>query len=103
MVKNSQAYFPDEPCGTSEYQLQDNLSFQKFVFDAPGLPASIRIDPFGKSVLRSYRVEIAFQKVMLAADKEPFLVPRQVTAKLETNKGSVEITSTYEAKSSSPR
>ncbi|HEV2987016.1 MAG TPA: hypothetical protein VG759_01135 [Candidatus Angelobacter sp.] len=102
MEKNPQVYFPDDVCGTSEYQLQDNLSFQKFVFDAAGLPASVNIASLGKSILRSYHVEIAFQKVTLAGDKEPFLVPKQVTAKLESNKGSVVITSLYEPKSSSP-
>jgi hypothetical protein len=103
MEKNPQVYFPDDVCGTREYQLQDNLSFQKFVFDATGLPATVKIETLGKSILRSYHVEIAFQKVTLPGDKEPFLVPKQVTAKLESNKGNVEITSLYEAKSSNHR
>jgi len=101
MQKNPQVYFPDDACGALEYQLHNTLSFQKFVFDADGLPALVTIEPFGKSTLRRYHVEIEFQKVLLAGDNQPFLAPRQVTAKLETNKGSLEITSVYEAKDAS--
>ena len=56
---------------------------------------------FSESTLRRYHVEIEFQKVLLAGDNQPFLAPKQVTAKLETNKGSLEITSVYEAKDAS--
>lgn len=98
MQKNPQVYFPDATCGPLEYQLLDSLSFQKFVFNADGLPALVTIEPFGKSTLRRYHVEIEFQKVLLSGDNQPFLAPKQVTAKLETNKGNLDITSIYEAK-----
>lgn len=103
MQKNPHVYFPDGACGTLEYQLHENLSFQRFVFDADGLPALVTIEPFGKAMLRSYHVEIDFQKALLAGDGQPFLVPKQVTAKLETNKGKLEIMSIYEARGADSR
>ncbi len=98
MQKNPKVYFPDEVCGPFEYQLHDALTIHKFVFDADGLPALIMIEPFGKATLRRYHVEVEFQKALLAGDSQPFLAPKQVTAKLETNKGNLEITSAFEAK-----
>jgi hypothetical protein len=98
MEKNPDIYFPDDACGPSEFQMHDDLSFHKFVFDASGLPVSVRIGPLGKSTLRRYHVEVEFQRIMLAGDKDPFLVPRQVTATLETDKGKLVISSAYDAK-----
>ena len=98
MEKSPEMYFPDDVCGPSEFQLHEDLSFHKFEFDAAGLPVSIRTGPFGKSKLQRYHVEVEFQKIMLMGDKEPFLVPKQVTATLETAKGKLVISSQFEAK-----
>lgn len=91
-------YFPNVACGISEFQLQSDLSFQKFVFDASGLPVLINVDPIGQCSLERYHVEIDFQKIYLPGEKEPFLVPQQVLVTLETDKGRIEIASTYEPK-----
>ena len=89
-------YFPDGICGIAEFKLHEDLSFQQFAFEAPGLPVSTRIDGLGQCTLQRYHVEIEFQKVTLPGDKEPFLVPKQVTATLNTNKGNIVIASAYE-------
>jgi hypothetical protein len=98
MEKNPDTYFPDYACGPGEFQLRDDLSFYKFAFDASGLPVSMKVGPLGKSTLQRYHVEVEFQRVMLPGDKEPFLVPKEVTATLETDKGKLVISSVYEAK-----
>jgi hypothetical protein len=98
MSKRAQWYGPDHVCGASEYQLLRDLSFQKFTFDQAGLPAPVKMEPFGNCMLRRYHAEVEFQKVMVPEDKEPFLVPKQVTATLETDKGTIVIFSVYEPK-----
>ena len=89
-------YFPDGICGTVEFQLHHDLSFQKFAFEAPGLPIPTKLDSVGQCTLQRYQMEIEFQKVTLPGDTEPFLIPKQVTTTLETNKGNIVIASAYE-------
>lgn len=89
-------YFPDGFCGIAEFQLDNDLSFQKFAFEAPGLPITSKIDGVGQCILQRYHTEIEFQKVTLPGVKDPFLVPKQVLTTLETNKGNIVIASAYE-------
>lgn len=98
MTQKTLFYMPDELCGTSAFELHNDLKFQKFAFEIAGLPAPVKIDPFGQCTLQHYRVEIEFQSVTLPGDKEPFLIPRQSSAHLETNKGVILITSVFEPK-----
>jgi len=91
-------YMPEHRCGLSEFQVGGDLSFQKYTFDLSGLPAPIDIDAFGACILQRYHAEVEFQSVEVAGEKEPFLVPRLVTATIETNKGKIVIASVYEAK-----
>lgn len=93
--QNSKWYFPDNACGDSEFQLDKDLRFKQFAFQASGLPAQVDLAPFGRCNLKSYHAELEFQEVTLPQDKAPFLVPKQVTATLETDKGTVVISSMY--------
>lgn len=92
-------YFPDHTCGETEFELDDNLRFKSFAWEAPSLPAAVKLDPLGRCTLRRYHAEVEFQSVTIDGDKEPFLVPRQVTATMETDKGIIVIASAYEPKS----
>jgi hypothetical protein len=96
--RNSRWYFPDDLCGRSQFQLGDKLAFQRFSYEVPGLPASVRLDPFGRCTLRRYHTDMSFQSVNLPGEDEPFLVPKQVTATLETDKGTIVISSSYRPK-----
>ena len=96
MEKKAELYFPDDLCGPGEFELHEDLSFEKFVFNVPGLPVPIKIAPLGKSTLKRYHAEVEFQKIILPGDKDPLLVPKQVTATLETDKGKIVISSAYE-------
>ena len=100
MKEHTEMYVPDHPgCNSSDFQLSaEDLSFRKFTFDVAGLPAAVKLNPLGDCTLQRYRAEIEFQKIMLPGDKEPLLVPKQVIATLETNKGNIVISSTYEKK-----
>jgi hypothetical protein len=89
-------YVPDHRCGSGEFLLNSDLSFQKFTMDVAGLPASVELDPFGQCTLQRYHAEVEFQSVAVQGQKEPFLVPKLVTATIETNKGKIIITSVYE-------
>lgn len=91
-------YFPDHTCGGTEFELDNDLSFRRFAWEAPGLPAAVKLDPLGQCTLRRYHAEVEFQSVTIQGDKEPFLVPRQVTAIIETDKGTIVIASAYEPK-----
>ncbi|MGE5324760.1 MAG: hypothetical protein ACM3SW_17975 [Actinomycetota bacterium] len=94
-MKQPQFYIPDHPCGPGEFLLGKDLTFQEFSFDVPGLPAPVKLDPFGHCTLRSYHADVTFQSVNLPGESDPFLVPKQVTATLETDKGTIVISSTY--------
>ncbi|HEY6969375.1 MAG TPA: hypothetical protein VJA94_09225, partial [Candidatus Angelobacter sp.] len=98
MKENTEMYVPDHPgCNNSEFQLHtEDLSFQRFSFDVIGLPASVRLHPLGDCTLQRYHAEVEFQKIILPGDKDPLLVPKQVTAILETDKGKIVISSVYE-------
>ncbi len=91
-------YVPDKRCGLSEFQVGGDLSLQKYTFDLSGLPAPLEIDAFGPCILQRYHAEVEFQRVEVPGEKEPFLVPKKVTASLETSKGKVLIVSEYEPK-----
>lgn len=99
MKDHGEWYVPDHKCGPSEFHLNNDPSFQKFIIDVDGLPASVTLDAFGPCTLQRYHAEVEFQSVMMQGQKEPFLVPKLVTATLETNKGKIIITSTYEPNS----
>jgi len=81
--RNSRWYFPDDLCGPSEFQLTKDLAFQEFSYEASGLPAPVKMDPFGRCTLRRYHADVSFQSVDLPGEKDPFLVPTEVTATLE--------------------
>lgn len=87
---------PETFCGTSKFELQkDDLSLQHFSFDAGGLPLATEVKPFGRCQLRGYHVEVEFQKVTLAGDPKPFLVPKQVEVTIDTDKGKVVMSSEF--------
>jgi hypothetical protein len=94
--RNSQWYFPDNACGEIEFQLDKDLRFRQFAFDALGLPAQVNFAPFGRCNLKRYHAELEFQEVNLPQDRAPFLVPKRVVATLETDKGTILISSIYE-------
>ena len=94
--RNSRWYFPDDLCGPSEFQLTKDLAFQEFSYEASGLPAPVKMDPFGRCTLRRYHADVSFQSVDLPGEKDPFLVPKEVTATLETDKGTIVISSSFE-------
>ena len=98
MTDKASFYLPDEVCGTSGFEVYRDLKFQKFVFEVGGLPAPVKINPFGQCTLQRYYAEVEFQSVMLPGDKEPFLIPRQSVTRLETDKGTIVMTSVFEPK-----
>lgn len=98
MKQNKDEYLPDGLCGTSNFQLDDDLRLEKFTFEAANLPAEIDVAPFGKCTLTRYHAEVEFQAATVAGDKDPFQVPKLVTTTLETSKGRVVISSNYRPK-----
>jgi hypothetical protein len=98
MKKLAGYYIPDQPCGPSQFQLGNDLVFQRFSFEAGGVPAPVKMDPFGHCTLRRYHADVSFQSVNLPGDTEPSLVPKQVTATLEADKGTIVISSSYQPK-----
>jgi hypothetical protein len=93
-----ESYFPDDPCGTLEFQVDRDLSFRKFVFESSGLPVTATIEPFGSCELRRYHAEVELQTVTAPGDKDPLLIPKRATTTLETSKGRIVIVSVYQPK-----
>lgn len=99
MIKNAEIYMADDTnCGPMAFQLDRDLRFERFVYDASGVPAKAKIAPFGECTLRRYHTEIEFQTATIPGDNEPFVIPKRVTTTLETSKGKVVISSTFEPK-----
>ena len=95
----SDASGPKIFCGSSEYQLEkQELTLRHFSFDAHGLPAVGDIEPLGLATIARYHVDIDFQKVFLAEDPKPFLVPKLITVTVETDKGKLVIVSDCSSK-----
>jgi len=88
-------YWPDLPCGTGEFQLDRNI-LQRFDFEADGLPVQMELEPFKKCTLKRYHSRVEYHTIMLPNDADPFVVPQRVTTTLETDKGTIEIVSSYE-------
>lgn len=101
MNKNAEYYLLDgEFCSSAELQLDRELHFQKGSYEVMGLPAAVKMRPFGECTLTRYHAEIEFQIATIPGDKEPFLIPKQVTTTLETTMGNIVISSVYELKPS---
>lgn len=90
-------FVPRAVCGESEVQLRPDLSLQRFVFEEGSLPAAVKVLPFGKTILQSFRIEIEFQEVVVDPDPQPYIVPESVTSTLVTAKGTLSMVSTYTA------
>jgi hypothetical protein len=74
------------------------LTLQHFSFEAGGLPMATEVKPFGKCQLRRYHVEEEFQKTFIAGDPKLFLVPKSIEVTVETDKGTVVLTSQLTAR-----
>jgi hypothetical protein len=94
----SESYLPEHPCGEMDFDLDTDSKLQRFTFESAGLPAQLKLYPFGKCTLLRYHAEVAFQSVTLLDEKTPFLVPAQVTTTVETSKGSIVLLSKYQPK-----
>lgn len=83
-------------CGSFEVQLQkDDFALKHYIFDAGNLPVAAAIDVLGQATVSGYHAEVEFQKVFLADDPKPFLVPKQITVTITTDKGKLVISSAY--------
>ncbi|HEX9254227.1 MAG TPA: hypothetical protein VF938_01730, partial [Candidatus Angelobacter sp.] len=86
----------DTICGSFAVQLEkDDLALKRYVFDAANLPVSANVDFIGTAIISGYHAEVEFQKVFLPDDPKPFLVPKQITVTVTTDKGKLVISSTY--------
>ena len=103
MVHSRPYYWPDRPCGSHEFELDQDMTLRQYQFFSAGLPAEVNIKPFKRCMLISYRADVEYHKVQIADDPRPFLVPKRVVATLETNKGNLVITSDYTPEAGSPR
>jgi len=83
-------------CGSFEVRLQkDDFALKSYIFDAGNLPVSANVDFLGPATVSTYRAEAEFQKVFLPDDPKPFLVPKQITVTITTDKGKLAISSAY--------
>lgn len=85
---SSESTAPNEICGESEIAIRTrDLSPQRFSFNAGGLPVRTVVKPFGRCLLLRYTASIEFQKVTVAGDAAPFVIPKDVQVTIETDKG----------------
>ena len=98
LVEIPESYLPKHPCGEMRFDLDADSKLKKFTFESAGLPAQLKIAPFGDCSLLSYHTEVTFQSVTLPDQKAPFLVPAQVTTTLTTSKGNIVLASKFQPK-----
>jgi len=72
-----------------------DLSLHRYVFEYAGLPIQTRVEPFGRSTLLGYRMEVELQPALLPGDPKPFLIPKHSVTTIETSKGIVVIDTAY--------
>ncbi len=97
-IEMQETYLPQKPCGEMQFDLDTDSKLKKFTFESAGLPAQLTMAPFGNCSLLKYHTEITFQSVTLQDEKEPFLVPDQVTTTLTTSKGTIVLASKFQPK-----
>ncbi|HYA98573.1 MAG TPA: hypothetical protein VEH49_10785 [Methylomirabilota bacterium] len=90
---------PESMCGIGEYRISlseaGELSFEYFVFEQAGLPAEAPLEGLGIVNILAFHTEEEFQRVSIAGDARPFLLPRRTTTSIATHKGKVVITNEY--------
>ena len=72
-----------------------DLSLHRYVFEYDGLPIQTKVEPFGRSTMLGYRMEVELQPTLLPGDPKPFLIPRHSVTTIDTSKGIVVIDTTY--------
>jgi hypothetical protein len=93
---SADSYTSKSLCGSFEIQLQKkDFELKHVTFNASGLPASAVIDVFGPVTVLHFHSEADFQKVLIAGDPNPFLVPKLVTVTVDTDKGKIVMSSEY--------
>ena len=92
----NESYASHTFCGPYELQLgKDDFMLKHFAFDASRFPAPATMDVFGRVNVSRYHTEMDFQQVFLPGDPKPFLVPKQVTVTVETDKGKLVMAGNY--------
>jgi hypothetical protein len=93
------AIFPESLCGRAEYRVrlskEGDVGFEHFRFENAGLPAIAKMDYFGTVKILAYQADENFQSVFLPGDSRPFVLPKQVTTIVTTEKGKISITNEY--------
>ena len=79
-------------CGTSELHLRrQDLTLDHYIFEASGLPAPAVMKPFGNTTIQRVHVLYDFQSVTTPTDPKPYLLPQHMNTTIETNKGTLQI------------
>jgi hypothetical protein len=97
-IEMQETYLPQHPCGEMQFDLDTDSKLKKFTYESAGLPAQLKMAPFGNCSLLKYHTEITFQPVTLPDEKAPFLVPAQVVTTLTTDKGTIVLASKFQPK-----
>ncbi len=97
----NESYASRPMCGSYELQLaKDDFVLKHFAFEASRLPAPADMDVLGPATISHYHSETEFQKVFLPGDPKPFLVPKQTTVTVETDKGKLVMSGEFALKES---
>jgi hypothetical protein len=95
-VWNNEFDVPAQTCGNFKVQLRKNdLSMKSLTFAIAGMPLRGEVDYLGQAAINHEYISMDFQKVTLAADPRPFVVPSHITCTLETNKGKLLISGDF--------
>jgi hypothetical protein len=93
---SADSYTSNPLCGSFEIQLRKtDFELKHVTFNASGLPVSAVIDVLGPVTILRFHSEADFQKVLIAGDPKPFLVPKLVTVIVDTDKGKIVMSSEY--------
>jgi hypothetical protein len=98
-VWNNEFDVPTQTCGNFKVQLHKNdLSMKSLTFAIVGMPLQGEVDYLGQAAINHEYISMDFQKVTLAADPRPFVVPSHITCTLETDRGKLVINGEFTVK-----
>ncbi len=99
--------YPWHPCGAMQFTVAVKPSnepvFERYAFDAAGLPVPVKVAYLGDAQLLAFHVDIEFQEGFLPGESKPFLWPKETVTSAATDKGKITITNRYSPRAQGKR
>jgi len=97
-----QFLYPNKKCYSTQFRVHNDeagaWTIERFDLDVASLPAAGKIPYLGPATIRKIHAEGEVQAARLPDDPRPFLIPKRVTIRIESDKGTAVVTNQYTLK-----